>query len=98
MGATSVRLPDELMQSLDELARQGGTDRSTALRRALERGVQDLRLDFAVQAYLVGRKTAWAAAAEAGVTLWDLIDALRARGLGIVTDEDHLREQLAGLA
>lgn len=82
---------------LDRLAEKEHTDRSVVLRRALERGLRDLRVDAAVAGYQAGRASLGASAREAGVTLWELTDELRRRGLGVVTDEEHLREQIEGL-
>lgn len=97
MAATSVRLPDDLLEGLDDLAHRQHTDRSVVLRRALEMGLRDLRLDQAIASYQEGRWTAWRCASEARVTLWELVEELRRRGLGLATDEEHLREQIEAL-
>lgn len=97
MASTSVRLPDDLLEALDRLADREHVDRSTMMRRAIERGLEDLALDQAVDAYQSGGVTAWKAAREHGVTLWDLLDELRDRGLGVRTDEEELRRQIEDL-
>jgi predicted transcriptional regulator len=97
MGATSVRLPDDLLRALDEVARRQGTDRSSVMKRAIERGLRQISIDEAVEAYLKGGITAMRAARMAGVTLWEFLDELQRRGLGLRTDEDALRAQVEGL-
>lgn len=98
MASTSVRLPDDLLEALDEMADREHVDRSTMMRRAIERGLEDLALDQAVAAYQSGGSSAWKAARDHGVTLWDLLDELADRGLGVRTDEETLREQIEDLA
>lgn len=97
MVATSVRLPDDLLERLDAFSADEHTDRSVVLRRAIERGLTDLLLDRAVDRYQAGSVTAWRAAEEAGVTLWAFLDELDRRGLGLRTDEDLLLEQVEAL-
>lgn len=62
MPTTSVRLPEELLRELDELARRAHTGRSEVIRRAVDRGLRVLLLDDAIVAYQEGRLTAWGAA------------------------------------
>lgn len=97
MGATSIRLPDDLRRALDRLAEQERSDRSDVMRRALERGVKSLAMDSAVEAYRSGRISAWRAARLAGVSLWGLLDELKRRDLWFRTDEEAIREQLEAL-
>lgn len=94
MPTTSVRLPEDLLHGLDELAHRAHEGRSDVLRRAVDRGLRVLLLDDAITAYQAGRLTAWAAAREAKVTLWEFLDALQRRGLGLRTDEELLWQEL----
>jgi len=97
MGATSVRLPDDLLRELDRAATRERTDRAVIIRKALERGIHSLALDAAVEAYQMGRVTAWAAADQAEVTLWEFLDELKRRDLWFRTDEDALRDAIEAL-
>ena len=97
MGATSVRLPDELLRALDRMAVKENADRSTIMKKALEEGLKALDMERAVRAYEGGRITAMRAARDAGVTLWEFLDELKRRGAWFHTDEDTLREQLEAL-
>lgn len=97
MGATSVRLPDDLLRDLDEVAKRQGTDRSTVMKRALEKGLREISVEEAVQSYLRGGTTAMRAAKMAHVTLWEFLDELKRRGLGLRTDEDYLLAQIEAL-
>lgn len=96
MGATSVRLPDDLLKALDDTAERQGMDRSTLMKRALELGLREISVEEAVHAYLKGGITAARAAKTARVTLWEFLDELKRRGLGLRTDEDLLLAQIEG--
>ena len=94
MPPTSVRLPEDTLAGLDELARRLHADRSDVIRRAVDKGLQVLQVDEAIDAYQQGRLTAWAAARQAKTTLWEFLDELRRRGLGLRTDEEQLWKEL----
>lgn len=94
MGTTSVRLPDDLLRRLDSMAKREHSDRSVVIRRAIERGVKSLSIDAAVEEYQRGGITAWSAAGQAGVTLWEFLDELKRRDLWFRTDEESLLDEL----
>ena len=94
MTATSVRLPEDVLAGLDELARRIHADRSVVIRQAVDKGLRILQVDEAIDAYQQGRLTAWAAARQAKTTLWEFLDELGRRGLGLRTDEEHLWHEL----
>lgn len=98
MATTEVPLPDDLLEALDRMAEDQGVDRSTILRKALERGLEDLLLDEAVDRYQQEEISAWKAARSSGVTLTRFLEELEARGLGLATDDALLAEQIEGLS
>lgn len=98
MGTTSVRLPNDLLQRLDQLAQEEHTDRSTMIRRALEKGTRDIALDRAIQAYQRGGMTAWKAARDEEIPLLEFLEEVDRRGLRFRTDEETLWSQLEDLS
>lgn len=98
MGTTSVRLPENLLEDLEDLAQAEQTDRSTVIRRTIERGLRDIAFDRAIDAYQQGGKTAWAAARQEGLPLLAFLEELRRRDLWFHTDEETLASQLEDLA
>jgi len=97
MSVTSVRLSDALLRELDSLAKEEGTDRSTLLKRALEAGVREIRIDEAVKRYQKGLVSAWKAAQEAKVSLWEFTDVLKEREIGFLTSDEDLEQMLEEL-
>lgn len=98
MATTEVPLPDDLLEALERMAEDQGVDRSTIIREAIERGLEDLSLDQAVQRYQRGGISAWKAASSSGVTLTRFLEELEVRGVGLGTDDALLAEQIEGLS
>ncbi len=94
MAVTTVRLNDETLRQLDALAEQEGVDRTTVLKKALDLGVREIKIDMAVDRYQKGFISAWRAAQEAGVNLWEFIDVLKKREIGFMTSEEDLKQML----
>lgn len=94
---TKIRIPDELLEALDKLAEAKQTDRSKILRLAIERGLQGMCLDHAIEAYQRGNITAWSAAGQTGVDLLDLLAEMQRRGVWFETDEQMLLDQIQEL-
>ena len=79
--AVSVRLSRETLVEVDQLAVRLKTDRSEALRRLIERGLREAKIDNALQD-LRGRKISVGRAAEmAGTSLYEMLDLARERGI-----------------
>lgn len=97
MVSTSVRLPEELLEALDRMAQREHVDRSTMIRRAIEEGLTDIAVEHAIRRYQRGGVTAWKAARDAEISLWELLAALERRDLWFRTDEETLREQIEEL-
>lgn len=73
----SVRLSKESLREVDRLAERLKTDRSEALRRFIERGLREARIDDALDRLRKGKISVGRAAEEAGVTLYEMLDLVR---------------------
>ena len=85
----NLRLDEELIKEFEELAEQENLDRSALVRKILIEGLQQERLNFALQKYLRKEISIERAAEIAKVSLHDLI--LKMSQLGIssnLTRED----------
>lgn len=69
MRSVGVRLPDDLLAKLDQLAEEG-LDRSTVIRQLLERGYDAFMRDRAADRYRRGDVTMGEAADLAECTVW----------------------------
>lgn len=86
----NLRLERELVEQLDDLAKTEHVDRTEIARRILETGVAEARVDRAVRDYGAGRLTAWRAARDAGISLYEMLDRIRERGIPYELDPEVL--------
>lgn len=90
MPVTTLRLSDEELRRIDRIAKQQGVERAVLLRRAIAGGVREILVADAIGRYQRGECSAWRAASDAGVGLWEFLDELQRRGVPFRTDESHL--------
>jgi predicted transcriptional regulator len=82
----NLRLERELVEALDDLASTENVDRTEVARRILVDGVRRSRVDRALRAYADGRVTAWRAAGDAGVSLYEMLDRIHEAGIPYEVD------------
>lgn len=90
----SVRLHEETLREVDRLASRLKTDRSEALRRFIERGLREARIDDALDELREGRISMGRAAEMAGVTIYEMLDLARDRGIPFGYGPDDLERDL----
>ena len=73
----SVRLSEKSLREVDRLAERLKTDRSEALRRFIERGLREARIDDALDLLRKGKISIGRAAEVGGVTLYEMLDMIR---------------------
>lgn len=78
--AVGIRIPDDLLERIDQLAAAEGDDRSTAVRKLIRRGLEEALRERAAQGYREGRVSLSGAAEQAGLTLWEMEQYLVAKG------------------
>lgn len=81
MRNLQVRVDDEEIDELDELAEEMRLSRSEVARSALREGVRKLRTEKALSRYLNLEFTLARAAQYAGVTIREMAQAARERGI-----------------
>lgn len=94
MEVLSVRVPEELRREIEELAKLEGRDKAEVVREVLAEGVRERKLRVALRIYREGKATLWKAARLAGVSLWEMIDALRRHGVELQYGPEDLEEDL----
>lgn len=92
---TTLRLRRETLALLDRMADKLEVDRSTLLRRSVDRGAKAVLLDEAISQYLRGDLSAGAASEWSGVSYVEFIDELRHRGLPFLVDSKGIHDELA---
>jgi predicted HTH domain antitoxin len=77
----SARLDLEEVKLLESLAEMSGFDRSTLIKSLLRKGMKELRLEQAIEAYRKERITLSRAAEVAGLSVWDFVAGMQKEGL-----------------
>jgi len=72
-----VRLSPKTLREVDGVAERLKTNRSEALRRLIERGLQEERIAFALGLLRTAKVSMGRAAEMAGVTVYEMIDLAR---------------------
>ena len=97
MPVTTLRLSEDELRRITRIAREQGVDRAVLLRRAIAGGLRQILLSDAIARFQRGECSAWRAASDAGVGLWEFLDELQRRGVPFRTDERHLESLIEGL-
>lgn len=97
MTSIDVRIPDDLLEKLDRVSEEEHLDRSTVIRRLLERGYRDYTRDQAAAQYRNGEITMGEAASLAGLSLCEMEQYLIREGYRSeysIADLDREKERL----
>lgn len=93
----NIRIDTDLAAALDRVAREEALDRATAIRRLLERSIRDWELEHAVLGVQRGDLSLGRAAEESGLSMWELLDAVRVAGLAHPLTGEEARDRLERL-
>jgi len=94
----NIRLDADLVAALERVAREESLDRATTIRRLLETSIKQWQLEHALRAYQRGELSIGRAAEEAGLTQWELIDAVRSAGIAYPLQAADVEERLRRLS
>ncbi len=79
----SFVVPKRLRKALRELQESTGEDQSTLLRRLLDKGLAEVKMDIAVDDYIRGKTSLEKSAEISGESLWSFLDELRKRNVAL---------------
>lgn len=92
MKTISIRIDEELAREMDNLARY--TDKSSIVREIMYIGLEQYKIERAVQRYARGEVSTWKAAEMAGVSLRRMMGILKDRGIDLHYLEESLKEDI----
>ncbi len=91
MANLSVRMKKETLDELDRIAQLLNIDRATIVRKIIDTGIEQQKIDVAIDLYQKG-DTLERAANVSGASLWDLFEELKNRGITSKFDIDKEKE------
>nr|MDO8084482.1 UPF0175 family protein [Candidatus Sigynarchaeum springense] len=90
-------IPADMKRKIDEIRARSLEDQSSLVRRLLRKSIAGEKLDIAVKDYVDDKISLGAAAAFAGISIWETIDELKRRNIGLrykILDAQEEIEQL----
>ncbi len=93
----AARVPKELNRIINEISAEEKVDRSTIVRKLLDMGAREWRVQTALDKYEQGTVTLPKAASIAGLTIYEMIDLLEEKRIPYRYDisdlEDHVKQR-----
>lgn len=93
----TTRVEEDVSKLIDAIAKEEGTDRSTVIRRFLSKATREWLIEKCLKDYEAGRLTLWQGARKCGLSLWEMIDEVKRRGIHVPYTFEELREDLKAL-
>ena len=94
----SLLLPKKFQDEISDLAAASGDDRSTLMRKLMQKGLEDLKLDSGIDHYVKGKTSLEKSAQIAGVSLWRFLEELGNRKIGLRYKLEDAREEISRIA
>ena len=95
MKVLTLRVPEDVLEKINEIAKREGKERSEVIRELLKIGLRDKLIEDALKAYKEGKISMWKAAKTAGLSLWEFIEILKEKGVEIQYGLRELEEDLS---
>jgi len=88
---TTIRIPEELLNEIDQLVRELSLDRSAYLREVLKKGFEIDKQDRLLEKYVRGELSQMEVCSQMNWDPWEFSDQLKARNMHLNVDlEDWL--------
>ena len=95
MKVLTLRVPEDVLERIDEIAKREGKDRSEVVRELLRIGLRNKLIEDALRMYREGKVSMWKAARIAGLSLWEFIEILKEKEVEIQYGLRELEEDLS---
>lgn len=90
----TAQIKDKIANGLREYMEVSGLDRSAAIRRLLERGLRDWKLERAINEYRDGKISLMKASEKAEITVWEFLDELDRRKIPLNVSMEAFEKSL----
>lgn len=90
----ATRVGEELLSRIKEIEGEMQADRAEVIRRLLDEGIKQYRLEKAIELLRDGKVTVSKAAEIAGVSVWDIVEIMRTKKIPIPYTPEDLRKSL----
>ncbi len=94
MKMLSLRASEETLKEVERLAKIGKIDKSLVLREALNKGLEKVKLETAIKMFSEGKLSVSEAGNTAGLSVGEIMQELRQKGLGSRITQEELEGTL----
>ena len=95
MGKTlTTRLPDEMAKQIEEIAEIEKLDKSSVIRRLLDKSIIQWKEEFALKLYQDGEVSLGRAAEISSLSIWEFLEKLAEKKIPLNYDIDDLINDL----
>lgn len=84
----STRAPEDVIKEVDKLAEKEKIGRTVLVRLILIKGLQQFKLEYALEQYKKRKATLWKASQIAGISLWEFIEKIKEEKISHYSLED----------
>lgn len=97
MKVKTIRLREDKIREIEEIAKEEGKLVSEVLREVVEKGLREYKIERAIEKYLKGLLSQGAAAEKAGLTIQEFHQELKKRGFTLRMDVELIEAELKDL-
>ena len=94
MITTSVRLPKEYMEKIEEMCELECVDKGAMLRRLIGGALKEYSIRKAMELYCEGKISLWKAAGMAGITYREALEELKKRNIPFRYEKEDLNADI----
>jgi predicted HTH domain antitoxin len=95
MGTIAVRVDKRVEEAISRIMKEEGLDKSSTVRKLLERGINQWKIEKALERLRNGEVTLWKAAEMAGVSLYEMIEIVREKKIDYIhISPEELEEEM----
>jgi len=98
MGTIATRVAEEVEEYITQVMKAEGLDKSSTIRKLLLKGIDQWRLERAIEGLKSGKVTISKAAEMAGITIYEMVEIVREKKIDYIhITRAELEEELAFL-
>ena len=90
----SARIPEDIFQELETFMKEESLEKSASIRKLLSEGLQHWKEERALKLLEDGKVTLLNAAQMSGISVWDLADIVREKGVVWIKSEKYLDDDI----
>ncbi len=94
MALISTRIPEDIEKKIIWYSEKEKVGRTIALRKILEIGLKEIKLEYALDLYQKGKITLMKAAEIAELSLWEILDIVRERKIPMYYTLEDIEKDL----